>query len=128
MTSANKEFLNIKNFLLLIVLLFALAPCAVKEALHTPFDIEYTQPLNKTKTTVSNSTNCSSTADFISASKSRKIKIFPDFHPCFVAFDFQKNNFGLVEKKVVSIGNQPNYVNRLPPKYILFKRLKIAVV
>ncbi len=118
-----RHILIFKHFLILCLGAFALSPCIVKEAMFGSAEIEYTRPFNKTKTT--NTINICAYFQReslqISADQKTKIKHQTE-HFYFSEYPFFEINFDKV-KSTFSEGFSGNS----PPKYILFKRLKIAV-
>lgn len=119
-----KILYNLKNYTYILwmwLVLFSLTPCTIKEIFFHAVDLDYAKPLNKSKT----STNSCSYSQIENRQnlglKSSKIinRIIP--------FCFSKNlNFALCSTKIfkdysrISLGNSP-------PKYILYKRLKIDI-
>lgn len=103
--------------------LFALSPCVVKEAIFNVVNAEYSQPLNKSKTTAPTNSCQYSQNDKQQVSVVKQSKINKQTEPAEVA----KNLFFVVR----SIGINTNYSNTTsgnsPPKYILYKRLKLDV-
>lgn len=118
-----KKESHIKNFrhiVLIWFLLFSLSPCTVKEVLFHSANTDYAKPLNKSKTTVRTSCSYSSTLN-LQVSAVKKSEISKQFEP--VIF-FDNPFFSILSAKVYN-----NYLktssSNSPPKYILFKRLKI---
>lgn len=116
-----------KAIITMLVLVFSLSPCSVKRDLLSIFDIEYISSLNKVKTTPSSQTvNCDSSTEnssriILSKLSSRSGKdLFP----------FQSSSLTFFFKEVTIFDN--NYSDATsgnsPPKYILFKQLKLNVV
>ena len=129
MQGTKKYIQFFRNNLFLIVLLFALSPCSVKEVLHQQFDVAYNQPLNKTKTTLNQQSNCSVGSDFISEQKQEsKKQTESNFLPDFEKKTFQNNTYSLARKSSEIQAFQIDLAHLFPPKYILFKRLKIDIV
>ncbi len=102
--------------------LYSLNPCPVKEALLYSAGIDYAQPLHKSKTTVPAGT-CQYSADglrHIHAVKQLKINRQPqpaDF-ACYYRPAIQPAGTYNNHTKTSPAGNSP-------PKYILYKRLKV---
>ncbi len=114
---------NIRHVMLTWFVLFSLSPCTVKEAWFHSVGIEYTTSLNKSRTTTqTNACQYSSPADLyvsvVKQSKSNK-----QTEPVDVA----KNH--PVTAHVVKIQRNSSKASSgsSPPKYILYKRLKIAI-
>ncbi len=128
MQGTKKHIQFFRNNLFLIVLLFALSPCSVKEVLHQQFNVDYNQPLNKTKTTVNQQSNCSVGSDVISGQKQASKKVSKiNFLPDFEKKTFQNNAYSLARKSSEIQASQIHLAHLFPPKYILFKRLKIVI-
>ncbi|WP_223605826.1 hypothetical protein [Chryseobacterium sp. OSA05B] len=117
---------NYKALIMMLILVFSLSPCSVKRDLLSIFDIQYISGLNKVKITDSvQSYACDSVTERsssqVSASKSilksKEHKYFTDTVPSPEEgkIRFQNKYSG------TTTGNSP-------PKYILFKRLKLHVV
>ncbi|RXM51632.1 MULTISPECIES: hypothetical protein [unclassified Chryseobacterium] len=114
-----------KAVITMLILVFSLSPCPVKRDVLDIFDIQYISGLNKVKTTSGLSTNCdiSSTSSKISISKTdakiKQKKSFLDFN--VGSRSAEEENPFLNEYSGHTTGNSP-------PKYILFKRLKLNLV
>ncbi|ASK30086.1 hypothetical protein CEY12_08150 [Chryseobacterium sp. T16E-39] len=115
-----------KAIITLLVLIFSLSPCSVKRDLLDIFDIQYISPLNKFKTTPNPSFSCDSSAEISSGKivhskkQSRSEKDFPfrsDSGLCFSA-----------ERKNIYTNFSGTASGNSPPKYILFKQLKLNVI
>ncbi|MDN5395861.1 MAG: hypothetical protein L0G39_08220 [Chryseobacterium sp.] len=117
-----------KAIVMMLVVVFSLSPCSLKRDLLGIFDIQYITALNKVKTTASAQTYvCDSVTESSSnrasvsknSLKSKKNKYFTALNavpsPHEEAMLFQNKYSGH------STGNSP-------PKYILFKRLKLHLV
>lgn len=113
---------NIKHLLLMWFVLFAFSPCVVKEALFSTVNTAYTQPLNKSKTT--------SLADACQAfqrgnrqiSAPKRLNITTETQPV-------NANRNIAIHPVSVNRKQANaYTVNAPPKYILYKRLKLDAV
>ena len=112
-----------KQLCLVWVLLFSLAPCAVKDFLGSSLDSNFQRSLNKTKST-STPGSCLIFLDIIgeaSAAQENDLKRsipakygFPTVH-----FQFLEGTNEVVYT-YIRTGNSP-------PKYILYKRLKIDI-
>jgi len=114
-----------KAITILLLLAFSLSPCSVKRDVLNIFDIQYTGTLNKVKTTVNSTSNCdtsfqnSSTASVFKANlKAKKIDVSFSLN-----LYFKKTR----EEKIPSNYSKTTTGNS-PPKYILFKRLKLDLI
>ena len=112
---------NLKSILLMLMILFAFAPCSIKASVLKPIDISYATKLNQTKTTIHFS-QCQNLNAVAHAKTSLEIIKNFDFHP--IAFpvntDFPNYNLQKARNNDSEIAKSNS-----PPKYILFKRLKI---
>ena len=117
---------NYKALIMMLILAFSLSPCSVKRDLLDIFDVQYISGLNKVKITDSvQSYSCDNVTERFSgrASASKNIlkpsgnQYFTDTVPSPEEgkIRFQNKYSG------TTTGNSP-------PKYILFKRLKLHVV
>ena len=114
-----------KTAVMILLLVFSLSPCAVKRDLLGIFDIRYGNTLNKTKTTGNSTTTCDfnlhRTSSKISLSKA-DVKLKTEDFSCFrmsVISNKEKVSFNLYSKHTTGTS---------PPKYILFKRLKLPLI
>lgn len=104
--------------------LFALSPCVVKELLFSAANVEYVQPPNKAKTTAPTS-SCPYSQNYsqqISLVKqtNRKKQIEP--------VGISENLFLAARSVKIQSRHSENFSGSSPPKYILYKRLKLLVV
>jgi hypothetical protein len=123
MINAKKHIKSARYILLMWFLLFALSPCIVKEALFNAVDVAYTKSYNKTKATA-NTNFCQYTQNskkVISITKQSKIKYETE------VFSSWKNPDFVVESVKIQSSYAKNYPCNIPPKYILYKRLKVDV-
>lgn len=122
MKSAN-HIKKLKNIILMFFVVFSLSPCPVKAVVFGTVNIDYSQPLNKFKVSGQLNSCQFSSQDNQQISVSEKAKFNrhkePDYHvenPCYDGFcevDF-------INYSTTLSGNDP-------PKYILYKRLKLDV-
>ncbi|MFD2966529.1 hypothetical protein [Sphingobacterium bambusae] len=127
MTTVRKQFTFLKDALLLFVVLFALLPCSAKAFLLLQDDVSYTRTLNKVKTIGSNVDRCTASHEMLAVAKNADIKV-PCHVPPFVNYvDFLTPHlsWSLIQQQHVFV--QTEQESYLPPKYILFKRLKLGV-
>ncbi|AZA84658.1 hypothetical protein C1637_07420 [Chryseobacterium lactis] len=112
-----------KAIILMSILVFSLSPCSVKRDVLDIFDIQYISGLNKVKTTSGFSIQCdvnSTTSSKVSVSKSEiKLKHKEFFYSNSIAKNTKGKAF-FNEYSGYTTGNSP-------PKYILFKRLKVSL-
>lgn len=110
-----------KQLMLFFVLIFVLSPCTVKQNLFSFINVEYSKPLNKTKTTQVNS--CVSTTF---NSKENSLSNETDKRLLGKLFDY---SFSLCvgEKSENRIKSFPvSILSNQPPYYILFNQMKIS--
>ena len=124
---SNVKFHNktYKAIILMLVMFFSLSPCTVKRDLLAIFDIQHISSFNKVKTTPVGSYSCDSfetSSRRISISKSdltsKKYIVFNDLSSIVLP---QKDSFFHNRDFWSTTGNSP-------PKYILFKRLKLDMI
>lgn len=122
---STRTYINFyKTIVVILLLAYSLSPCSVKRDVLSVFDIQHLSTLNKTKTTVSSIANCV----FVHQNFSSKTSVSKvDFgSKDFFSFKFNStSNFPgvtIYQNKYsgATIGN-------IPPKYILFKQLRLNV-
>lgn len=114
-----------KAIITMLILVFSLSPCSVKRNVLDIFDIQFISGLNKIKTTSSLSFSCdsASASSRISVSKN---KTQSQYRNPFS--DFSSTTGNSVEKKISFNNYSGHSTGNSPPKYILFKRLKLNLV
>ncbi len=114
-----------KAIITMLVLMFSLSPCSVKRNVLDIFDIQYISGLNKVKTTSSLSFSCdaASASSGISALKNKVQKRYSDSFPRFYS-----GTGNPVEENISFNKYSGHSTGNSPPKYILFKRLKLNLV
>lgn len=125
MSSTKIHIKTYKAVITMLILVFSLSPCSVKRDVLDIFDIQYISGLNKVKTTSGLSTNCdiSSTSSKIFISKAdAKVKQ----KESFLNFKVSSKNTG--EENPFFNEYSGHTTGNSPPKYILFKRLKLNLV
>jgi len=114
-----------KAVVMLLVVVFSLSPCSLKRNVLDIFDIQHISALNKTKTTAPSFSGCES---FNSSSKISVSKADFKFKGIVLSDFLQSVNFNS-EKPIFSQKSYSgNTSGNSPPKYILFKRLKLDMV
>ncbi len=111
-----------KAIITMLILAFSLSPCSVKRNVLDIFDIQYISGLNKVKITSGSSLNCdtSTTSSKVSVSKAE-------------AKSNCKGSLWFGSTRAKNTGENQLFFNEYsghttgnsPPKYILFKRLKL---
>jgi len=114
---------DLRHILLMWFVLFSFAPCTVKEVLRHSVTTDYAKPLNKSKTTTLTSSCFYSQIENQQISVVKKSKINKQIEP----FDFSGNQYFAVHSAKVYGDYSKASSGNSPPKYILFKRLKIDV-
>jgi len=116
-----------KAIVTILVLAFALSPCSVKRDLLGIFDIQHFSTLNKVKATVSSGVNCEVSGDTSTAkvSTSKTIRQLKNTGFVFHAFSIAKAS---EEEKINYNHYSGHTTGNSPPKYILFKRLKLHMI
>ncbi|MGB6083245.1 hypothetical protein [Moheibacter sp.] len=122
MTKIKSHIKSFRNFGLMWFVLFALSPCTVKDAFFSSINSEYAKPLNKSRTTAP-TTSCSYAqvkslqSSVVKESKNKRTEPEALIGCDYLTFNTAINHSDYSNK---SSGNSP-------PKYILYKRLKIAM-
>lgn len=114
-----------KATIILLLLTFSLSPCSVKRDVLNIFDIQYTGTLNKVKTTVTSTSNCD--ASFQNSSTASVFKADLKAKKIDVSFSLNLYLKKTREEKIPSNYSKTTTGNS-PPKYILFKRLKLDLI
>ncbi|MBA9079833.1 hypothetical protein FHS90_004574 [Rufibacter quisquiliarum] len=114
---------KIRHLLLVCLVLLGLMPCGVKEALLGTVNVDYVKALNGSKTTAPfNSCQYTQSTDPL-LSAVRQSKILKQAEPiCFSCA-----RFFLTRSAKTNHRCSPDYSGNSPPKYILYKRLKLDV-
>lgn len=112
---------SMKRILLLLVVLFSLAPCTVKAVLFQSFATEYNRPLNKSRTTQVTNNLCEVqvgvSQSVVKDVKIGKIILLPGGKQTLIPFCSVCLNCSLRDDTKQASGNDP-------PMYILYKRLR----
>ncbi len=118
--------IHIKKFrhiVLMWLVLFSLSPCTVKEALFHSVNTDYAKPLNKSKTTTPTSSCSYSSTENLQISVVKKSEISKQIEPV----NFFDNPFFTILSATVYNEYSKTSSGNSPPKYILYKRLKIDI-
>ena len=112
-----------KHILLMWFALFALSPCVVKEVLFSVANAEYSKPLNKSKT-ITPTNSCQ-----YSQNDNQRISVVKqsDTNKEIEPFDVSENLFFVVRSTKINSKYSKTSSGNSPPKYILYKRLKLDV-
>jgi len=109
-----------KSILIVLMILFSLAPCSLKEAVVS-IDVSYTKPLNKSRS-ASPFSSCHPIQAYKDSSSAKVKRQVVAIHGTDDLSSYNVHRF--------VVGNIDNNYSGItsgnsPPKYILFKRLKI---
>ena len=119
---AAKSFIRNANRILLIgLVLLALGPCVVKEALFSVANTAYTKPLNKTRAIPTNACQYVQHDNQQLVKESNRNRQIESSH--------LSDKYYVVARSTKIAGKYwKTFSGNSPPKYILYKRLKIDVV
>lgn len=112
-----------KHILWVCFLLLALSPCTVKAALFDSVNVEYTKPLNKSKVTIQTNSCQYAQIESQHVSIAKQAKAIQEMEA--VVF-YRIQNFTIRSSKIYSKYSK-NCSGNSPPKYILYKRLKLDI-
>ena len=114
-----------KTIVVILLLAFSLSPCSVKRDVLGIFDIQHLTTLNKAKTTASTTGNC----DFVHHSLSSKTSVSKADFKFKEVFPFILNSVANFSEDTVSQNKYSGTASgNSPPKYILFKQLRLNLV
>ncbi|MBK1897421.1 hypothetical protein [Chryseobacterium paridis] len=115
-----------KTIITMLILVFSLSPCSVKRDLLGIFDIQYISTLNKVKITSGQTFSCESSTE----NSSRRIIVSKEFSKSGDDLSIQMNSVPLFPKKNTLLFNSYSKTTsgNSPPKYILFKQLKLSMI
>lgn len=119
-----KYIKNTKYILMMCFVLFSISTCVIKEALFSTINVEYAKPLNASKTTTQ-TTPCEYSLtgkQQISQQKLTKNNKFTN------TIDFVNVHNYVVRTVKIQQNFTNTFLASVPPKYILFKRLKINLL
>ena len=117
-----KTRINILHRIIMMwFVLFALTPCTVKEVLFSTLNLELPESLNKSKTTTSSNSCQYSQNKNQHVSFAKQTKINKKIDP----IDFSKQKLFVAQSSPIKNNYSKTFSGNSPPKYILFKRLKI---
>ncbi|MEG0926943.1 hypothetical protein [Chryseobacterium sp.] len=125
MSNTKVHMKTYRAIITMLILVFSLSPCSVKRNVLDIFDIQYISGLNKVKTTSGLSQNCDIATHSSKTSVSKTEARISD-KKFFFAFDFTTSNIG--EEKIFFNEYSGHTTGNSPPKYILFKRLKLSMI
>lgn len=109
-----------KAIITMLILVFSLSPCSVKRNVLDIFDIQYISGLNKVKIASGSSLNCDTSTISLKVSISKaEVKYKGSF------LDFKAAGNNTYEEYLAFNEYSGHTTGNSPPKYILFKRLKL---
>jgi len=111
--------MKLKNYIILLIALIGFTPCSVKQGVFDVFSLEYQRTFNINKT-VQNTSCVASAPEITTVATYSKQRLFDPF--------FTKINSFFAYKEVLKLWNEKELVNRGPPFYILYQKLKIAAI
>lgn len=122
MNRSERNIRKAKQILLVCFALLALSPCIVKETVYGLVAEEYQKPLNKSRTTVQ-TVSCQffQHGSETSISKEQKVIAEIDFSS-FVSLPI----FNIPQPRFTG-SDSKTFTGNSPPKYILYKRLKLDI-
>ncbi|MDD3772229.1 MAG: hypothetical protein RBT46_01530 [Weeksellaceae bacterium] len=114
---------NTQHIVLMWFVLFALSPCVVKEAFFGISNTEYAKPFNKTRT-ITPTNSCQ-----YSQNEKQQISVVKqsDINKEIEPFVVSENLFFAVRSIKINNKYSKNSSGNSPPKYILYKRLKLHI-
>lgn len=118
-----KHISTLKHLLTMCLLLFALSSCAVKESLLGLVQTDYAKPVNRSQTTTQNGFCSYTVATGKEVSVDNHAKIKHRKEPKL----FTANFVGIFPYKTRT-SYFKTFSGNSPPKYILYKRLKLHIV
>lgn len=124
MKKTNPHIEFIRNTILILVVLFALTPCSVKEAGSVALNIEYQRPFNKTRVAISQENSCENLVftqvEMVKNQELQALDIVVNTsnNPVLFLFDSKEGSIIKQSKKSSDLGR---------PLYILYSRLKLDI-
>lgn len=114
-----------KTIVVILLLAFSLSPCSVKRDVLGVFDIQHLSTLNKVKTTINPTGNC----DFAHHNFSSKTSVSNADFKFNEVFSFKLNSVLNFSEDTISQNKYSGATSgKSPPKYILFKQLRLNLV
>ncbi|MGG5208284.1 hypothetical protein ACQWU4_04995 [Chryseobacterium sp. MIQD13] len=114
---------NYKAFIIMLILAFSLSPCSVKRDFLNIFDIQHTSGLNKVKITNGAVSSCIFSGE---NSSSKTVLSKTNVKLKDNSFLFNSNTVPCSGEEKTSINKYSGHsTGNSPPKYILFKKLKL---
>lgn len=115
---------NYRVFVMMLILAFSLSPCSVKRDFLGIFDIQHLSGLNKVK--ITNGAVCESFSETSSAQRIFTKAAARLNNKGFSSASNPSLNFG---ERRIGFKTYPGHTSgNSPPKYILFKRLKLHLI
>ncbi len=123
MSKIRTHIKSIRHILLVWFVLFSLSPCTVKEAVSGSLKAAYAKPLNSSKTSVPVNSCAFNSVYHKHVSIAKKTDCIKHIEPAV----FYGNLYFQAPVKIRS-GYSKTFSGNSPPKYILYRRLKIGRV
>jgi len=124
MGQARRHIWQVKHVLLIWLMLFALTPCVIKETLFGGASPEFETPKNKSRATVAASL-CSY---LLNDKQQSSVSVNANIDPKTEHFLSMGNSFFVIRTQRIGAHISGTYSGNSPPKYILFKRLRLDVL
>lgn len=123
---STRTYINFyKTIVVILLLSFSLSPCSVKRDLLGVFDIQHLSTLNKVKTTVSPTAHC----DLVHQNFSSKTSVSKTDFKGKETFSFQLTSVSNFSEDTIFQNKYSGATSgNSPPKYILFKQLRLNLV
>ncbi|MCX7547408.1 hypothetical protein OS188_05505 [Xanthomarina sp. F1114] len=122
MKNTNPHIKFLRNSIILLVVLFSLTPCSVKESGSVLFNFEYQRPLNKTRVSFSQENSCNSLIFNQVETVQTQKTVDLDLRTVSISNPFLFSTvFGEVNQ--IKSSNASPDIGR--PLYILYSRLKL---
>jgi len=119
MLKTDNHIKNARHILLMCFVWFALSPCIVKNVLFSAANMEYTQPLNKTKTPANSCQYAQNDIQQVSVAK--RTNSNKPIKPVNVS----ANRYYIAHSAKIPGNYSGTFPDNGPPKYILYKQLKL---
>lgn len=123
MTKIKIHIKTVRNFGLMWFVLFALSPCTVKDVFFSSVNSEYAKPLNKSRTTAPTISCSFAQTENQQYSVVKELKINKQTEPGA----FSDLSYLTFDAVIIHNYYSKKSSGNSPPKYILYKRLKIAI-
>lgn len=131
MLNLSKSWRIYKNILYVLLLVFSLSPCKVKEVFLNVFEVHYQATSNKTRTTLPHFSNCNNTIGNENYATAKQIWLNKSIYKSEGKYSKLTISNAFLVKKIED-KNTLSFIQILakrgPPKYILYQQLKVNLV